>query len=187
LESVKLPAAWAAAGGQHLPRVCARHGEPAVLGRKVALLSKPAPWTYLLLLAGVLPYAIAVMATRKTVNAPAWPWCPQCVADRKRKLGIGIGIMVPSFLLTYALVFAGQDALGEIAGIGGLVFIVTGFAGAFIAVRGGANLISGANVSRDGRWIEVPKAHERFAAEVRPPEVATVPQYESQQTPRPAL
>jgi hypothetical protein len=59
--------------------------------------------------------------------------------------------MVPSFVVAYLLLFVVGAALGELAGVGGLVFLVVGFAAAFVAVRGGANLISGGYVSRDGR------------------------------------
>src|SRR5262249_22509319 len=82
--------------GYGVPRVCARHGEPAV-GVKTLFRSRTPGWAYALLALGVLPFLIAVHATRKSMLAPSWPFCARCKALRTRNLvlgwsGIAVGI-----------------------------------------------------------------------------------------------
>jgi len=74
---VSIPAPLVASG-QGLPSVCGRHGEPADRHRRVVFRSTPPPWTYLLILLGVVLFAIVATVLEKRVKAPAWPFCPRC-------------------------------------------------------------------------------------------------------------
>jgi hypothetical protein len=161
MEFVKISAA-AVAAGRHVPDVCVRHGEPAVARPTVTLISKPAPWTYLLILFGVLPWVIVVTMTRKTIVAPAWPWCARCAAERKRALTLGLGGLLVSVALVCVLLTIGGDAAGF-----SLLFLLTALVAGLYAARNNAVGISKAFASRDGQWVEAPAAHERFAAEAR--------------------
>src|SRR5689334_778262 len=99
---VRIPAAAVAAG--QVPQVCGRHGEPAVSTKKFKIISKPPVWAAALILLGALPYLIVIMVLRKTTVATAWPWCAACVSLRKKLLGIGLGAIAVSILLTAVLI-----------------------------------------------------------------------------------
>jgi hypothetical protein len=155
--AVTLPAAQVAAG--HLPHVCPRHGEPAIEMKKLKLISKPAPWTPILILLAVIVYLIVVMAMRKTVQAPAWPWCAQCKASRSKMLGIGwglVGLGVLMFVIGAAT--ADSDAGPLLLFVSWIVLL----AGIIVAARGGKQAVTGAFVSQDGNFVEVKKSDPRF-------------------------
>lgn len=56
---------------QGLPRVCVRHGEPADRHKRVLFRSKTPGWTYLLIVLGVIVFAIVAAVMQKRVKAPA--------------------------------------------------------------------------------------------------------------------
>jgi len=141
---VVLSADWVYAG-YGVPRVCARHGEPAA-GVNTVFRSRTPGWAYLLLALGVLPYVIAVYATRKTILAPSWPFCARCKALRTGNLvrglaGIAAGVVLFCVMGAVASAdFAGAEALSYLlvslalaAIIAGIVF--TGRAGPSEAAR----------------------------------------------------
>ena len=157
MQMVRIPAAAVAAG--QVPQVCARHGEPAVTTKNFKIISKPPVWAAPLIVLGALPYLIVVMILRKTTVASAWPWCAACGSLRKKLLGIGLGAIAASILLTAALIAVDSDAAG-LALV--LTFIVV-LVGLIVALRSGTQPISGAFTSSDGQFVDVPKAHDRFA------------------------
>src|SRR5262249_37873116 len=83
-----IPAGWVEAG-YGVPDVCARHGEPAAERPGLGIISRPPQWSYILILLGFLIFLIVVLAMRRKVTAPAWPFCAQCVQRRKRFLLVG--------------------------------------------------------------------------------------------------
>jgi hypothetical protein len=87
--TVAMPAPLVAAGAG-LPRVCARHGEPATRHRRVVFRSATPWWAYLLLPFGLLPYAIVAMVVQKQVKAPAWPFCGRCGRLTARRIVAGM-------------------------------------------------------------------------------------------------
>jgi hypothetical protein len=148
------------AGGQ-VPPVCARHGQPAVMTRKLRLISKPPTWAAFLIILGALPYLIAVLATRKTVNAPQWPFCDRCKSERTRTLGIGVGVVGLGFLL-FVIGIATTDsdsAVGPLLLLAGFLGLMVGL---IVAVRSGWVVQSRAMVSRDGNAVTVRKPAEAF-------------------------
>jgi hypothetical protein len=160
----RLPASWVAAG-YGVPGCCTRHGEPATQPRATALISRPPGWTYALLLAGALPFLIAVMVLRKTVTSPAWPFCARCVALRKTLLlrGLGtLGLAAAVFVLGIALASAGSDVAVVFVVLLAAVLVITGIV---VTTRSAAPLLARAVVSGDGQWVVVREADERFAAE----------------------
>src|SRR3954453_3222215 len=154
---IQIPAGQVAAG--QLPHVCPRHGEPAIEMKKIRLISKPPPWAAFLIILGGIVYLIVVMVLRKTVQAPAWPWCAQCKAARKRSLTIGLSVLGLALLL-FIIGGATIDSsggpmlflLGRVAFIVGLVFVA----------RSGPQPVSGAFVSQDGTTVELAKHDPRF-------------------------
>jgi hypothetical protein len=165
---VTIPAGQVAAG--HLPPLCPRHGEQPIEMKKLRLFSKPPPWAAVLILLGVIVYLIVVLVMRKKVEAPAWPWCAQCKAQRSRNLGIGLGVLGVGLLL-----FVGGAAMGssDMAPIVILLGFVGLLVGLIVALRANPQVVSSAFVSRDGQFVEVAKADQRFAQAlgqgVRPP------------------
>src|SRR6185436_15165607 len=96
-----IPSHWVAVG-YGVPEVCTRHGQPAVERKKVTVVSRPPGWSYALLLARAIPFAIVATAVRKTVKAPVWPFCPECKRIRTRNLLIGLGVFVGGIALIVA-------------------------------------------------------------------------------------
>jgi hypothetical protein len=156
-----------AASTAPVSQVCSRHGEPAAQHRRVKLISRTPQWAYVLLVLGLVvfglvPFIIVTLALRKTVNAPAWPFCTHCHALRKRRLLIGSGLFVGGLVL----LAVGLALPRSIGAIGGLAFIILILAAATAVSYSTWRAISGAWVSRDGLWVEVPTAHQRFAEQV---------------------
>lgn len=153
---ITLPAGQVASG--QLPHVCPRHGEQPIEMKRLRLISKPPPWAPFLIILGGIVYVIVVSALRKKVEAPAWPWCAQCKAQRSRNIGIGLGVLGAGILL---LVIGG--ALGSDSGAMLLLFgFIVALVGLVIALRSNPQVISSAFVSQDGNSVEIAKADERF-------------------------
>lgn len=155
---ITLPSAQVAAGAGHLPPVCPRHGEPATEQRSVKLISKPPSWAPILILGGGILYLIVVLIVRKTVKAPAWPWCATCTAQRKKLLAIGLPILAVGVLLIFGGIATNSDASPLIAVLGFIVLL----AGVIVAARGGEVPMTGAMVSGDGRYVEIKNGSDRF-------------------------
>ena len=100
--TVAVPAPLVAAGAG-LPRVCARHGEPATRHRRVLFRSATPWWVYLLLPLGLLPFAIVAVVLQKQVKAPAWPLCPRCGRLRGRRAVAGVGCCLLAVVAVVAL------------------------------------------------------------------------------------
>jgi hypothetical protein len=160
--TVDLPARAVSAGA--VPEVCARHGEPVVRRRKTVFRSHTPRWVYILLLFGVLPFAIVAGALQKRVKARTWPFCSECGRLRARRLLTGIGLVV--------LAVAGVAAIstlmpnGSSAGAIGLVFVVLLIAGVGVASTAGSTSIASGYVSKDGNTVHLRRAHQRFAEQV---------------------
>src|SRR2546430_7500914 len=92
---VQIPAQWVSAG-QGVPDLCVKHGLPSTQRRRLRLISKPPGWALPLIVFGAIIYVIIVTAVRKTVIAPAWPFCDECKRQRSRFLLIGLGLLILS-------------------------------------------------------------------------------------------
>ncbi|GID92953.1 hypothetical protein ACFQFC_34805 [Amorphoplanes digitatis] len=165
--------------GAGVPGVCSRHGEPAVLRKRVRFISKPPGWTYALLLCGALPFLIAVMVLRKEVKAEAWPFCAQCRQLHKQRTLIGWGLLLPLVLLI-AITFAGVE-LGQTGLWLLLVAIVACAVGFGFLARGGYRLLPQGDVAQDGSAIGFKKAHPAFAAEAQAAYERAAQQHAAQQ------
>jgi len=152
---VQLPAGGVAAG-MVTPPVCRKHGLPVRSTKKVTFVSRPAPWTYILIVVGALPFLIAVMLTRKSVKAGAWPFCERCSSDGRRNVLIGVGVLVLGDLLFVVGISQNAAALP-------LLGIVALVAGIVVAATGGRVALAGGQVSRDGQVITFRKPADTFA------------------------
>jgi hypothetical protein len=163
----QIPAGWAAAG-YGLPDVCVRHGEPAVERRKVSFSSRPPAWSYFLILVGVLLFVIVALAMRKTVVAPAWPFCARCKELRSRRLKTGLGLLgaAVAALIGSTVVAAtvpGDDTVGATILIAGYLLFLAGLvAGLIVVEQSSWRAVATAVLSPDGRWIGVPSPSQAF-------------------------
>ena len=171
--TVDLPAAAVAAGA--VPQVCARHGEPATRQKKVVFRSYTPKWAYLLILFGLLPFAIVAAVLQKRVKAPSWPFCTECGKLRTRRLLIGIGLVALAIVAAIALsaVFSANDS---VAGPVVLVFVLMIIAGLGVASTAASGPIASGHVSSDGHTLHIRRAHERFAEQARAIQPAAAPQ-----------
>jgi hypothetical protein len=120
-------------------------------------------WTYVLVLAGVIPFFIVAALLRKRVDAPAWPFCARCGADRKRRLMIGLGLVAGGIvvaLLSGGMLPHDQQGLGVVLGL------TAGIAGLGISGRAGRAGVAGGVVVSGGREVEFAQMHEVFAEQV---------------------
>jgi hypothetical protein len=150
---VNIPAEWVPMG-YGVPDVCAWHGLPAVRRQRVRLISRPPLWALPFLLGGVLLYLVIAYSVRKTATAPAWPFCAQCVGRRQRlRLAALIlsGVTVLSFVAGLAL--AAQNNMGALFAL--LVTLVAFVAALVVSGRSKWVVAGRAQVSGDGRWVQV--------------------------------
>jgi hypothetical protein len=177
-----LPAALVA-GGQGLPSVCSRHGNPAAGSLRVRFVSKPPVWTYVLLLAGALPFVIVVMVLRKTVDARTWPVCSGCRSRRRTALLTGFGMLagwLAMMIVGIGMQGGGSDPTtydgygattsSDGSGLGAaliLTSIVLLIAGILVAAQGSPAPLTRGVVTGDGAWVEFRKPASAFAEQVR--------------------
>jgi hypothetical protein len=176
--TVDLPAQAVIAGA--VPEVCARHGQPATRRRRTVFRSHTPKWTYLLLLFGVLPFAIVAFALQRQVKAPSWPFCPDCGRLRTRRvlLGIGLVLLAVAGVIAFAALLPPENSY---AGTIMVVFVVLLIAGLGTASTASSASIASGYVSNDGDTVHVRRAHQIFGDRVmallsRPP-LQTHPEY----------
>jgi hypothetical protein len=186
--NAQIPANWVAAG-YGVPDVCSRHGEPALDRKRVRFISRPPQWSYVLIVFGALIFVIVAAAMRKTVWAPAWPFCARCREYRKRMAGIGLGIVGLSVVMFVGSIAIGSansdsDTAGSLAAFGVLLAIVAFIAGLAVAVRAASPAVAGGQVSQDGAWLLLPRAHEEFARRLQAVQSGAPQQQYQQQAPQ---
>jgi hypothetical protein len=159
--TVDIPASLVS-GGRGLPQLCARHGEPAIQDKRVLFRSHPPRWTYLLILFGLLPFAIAAGALQKRVKATAWPFCRRCARLRTSRLLIGTAMVVVAVLAVgiLAAVVPEGSAYGPPIVLAFLVLLIAGLG---IAARAGRNVLASGYVTQDGNMVRLRRPHPRFA------------------------
>jgi len=152
-----LPADQASAG-RRVPDVCSRHGNPATYREEITFTSRPPGWSYVLLLLGLLPFVVMYLATRRKVTVPAWPFCDECKAMRGKRGGVEL-VFVALFLLCIGASFVVHAPASRwLAGAA----VVAAVAALLVNRLGGARMIAGAEVTRDGAWLRVRDASEAF-------------------------
>ncbi len=90
--SIALPAPLAVTP-QILPQCCTRHGQPAAISKKTIFSSRPPAWAWAVFivllptfLLDLIVILIVVLTTRKQSDAPAWPYCHDCLTLRRQRL-----------------------------------------------------------------------------------------------------
>lgn len=144
-----LPAAMVTSGAGIPAALCSRHGDPAVRGRRVTFISRPPGWSYVLLLAGALPYLLVAMALRKTLVAPRWPYCYRC-NNRIRFSRLGALVLILAAIGTIAATITlGRDH-PDIGLWGVLLFGLLFIASLVVLVSSDPTRVARAEVTRDG-------------------------------------
>jgi hypothetical protein len=153
-----LPAQMAVSGAA-LPDLCQRHGQPAFKRVKARFVSPLPAWTYLLLLAGFLPFVIVAEVTRKRIDALAWPVCLSCQQVRRRNLAVAGGLAVAMlgalFLGSAVVVLVAETALFV-----GLVIVLS---------RLQWNVIAAADVTGDGIALRLRQPFSGYERALPPP------------------
>jgi len=140
----------------HLPKVCIKTGEPAAQTVKVSFERTP-PWTFLLLLAGVLPFFIAALFVRERITGRLPVTLP--VVERyhahKKRVWLGWGVA----LLGLVLVIVAESVWLLIVVAAGVLLVVVSEA------RRTAGWVTGVAV-RGTPFVELRRVHPAFAAAV---------------------
>src|SRR2546423_3176717 len=145
---VQIPANWVGAG-YGVPTVCSRHGEPAERMRRIRLISRPPQWSYVLLVVGALPFLIVVHALRKTVKAPAWPFCVQCRSRSRLWASIGLGMVALAVVTWVGAAVVSDENVSPLLVLFGVLLLI---AGIVVASQAAPQNSTRAQVSGDGMW-----------------------------------
>lgn len=174
---VRIPAAYISTGWG-TPTVCARHGEPAVAGKRAQFVSRIAPGAYLLLLLGVIGViVVAVIAgTRKRATSAAWPFCRRCQARHTKLLYPGAGLILGGIALGVASALTSDAAISTGLLWGILVLI----AGAIVFAKSSWAAVAGGRVIDNGQTVEFRRAHDAFAAQAVAAQQAAAQHYTAQ-------
>ena len=119
--------------------------------------SKTPSWVYLTLVVGLIWPVIISAILRKTVTAPAWPVCDQCVNERRRNLTwmwVSIGSWVPGFLLFSVLPSGTSEAVSWT--LIGVVAVGPLIAAVWFSERASLGRAVRGEVSSDGFTVSFP-------------------------------
>ena len=149
---------------QMLPRCCVRHGEPVVKWTKVSFSSRSPLWVYATLILGILPTLIILLALRRQVHAPAWPFCGRCIRLRRIRMACAFGGAVLWYIscgLISALV-GDQGLISNLCIVGlavgtPLVACVVGSTSRWVSIANGF-------VSQDGGSVKFPSLPSNFTS-----------------------
>lgn len=151
---------------QMLPPCCARHGAPAAVWKPVTFESRPPSWVYLTLILGWLPPLIILMAMRRQVRVPAWPFCPQCIHRHRQRLLLALALSATCLgaSIVALVIAAGSDY--EVVAVVGFLSAILGTPLIGLAVGSSASWRSIADgfASRDGMLIVFPRLSRVFVS-----------------------
>ena len=146
--------------GVGVPSVCSRHGEPVAKRRKTTFQSRPPPWSYLLILVGVLVFVIVAAVLRKQLAASGWPFCARCVDERRNRLLAGAALMLSAVLATTVAVVLANDISAWLA----LFSLVAALAGLFFFAAAAPAALARAEVTQDGTALKLRRVSPGFVA-----------------------
>jgi hypothetical protein len=156
MAKVQVPAHWVAAN--YLPPICARHGGPSTSVVKRKFSTRPPGWSYVLILVGVLIFAIVAMALQFSVRT-SLPACAECSRDRRRFIGLALSGWVAAIILTVVASTATTSAALVVLGLLALACaLVFSFVGDSFRVSG--------HVTADRAWVNLKGVHATFAAAI---------------------
>jgi hypothetical protein len=140
-----------------LPRICALSGEPTTDHMNVTVeTTSGLPW----LILGAVPFLLAAHLGRK-VAVGQLPMTEEVyrVVKRKRKVVPGIALTgVALIAVGLALIVRFNGRIGLLAALAGVVVLLVG------RIHANArNPLGAMRIDKTGRWIELPRAADRFA------------------------
>ncbi|MEH0954814.1 hypothetical protein [Micromonospora sp. CPCC 205554] len=124
--------------------------------------STPPTWSFLLILLGVLPFAIVATIMQKRVTVPNWPFCRACARQRLRRLLGGIGVALLGFIAVIGFSAAMPPSSSLTAVVVILSFAVL-LAGVVFASTSGWATLAAAKLASDGTSLRLRKAHPNFS------------------------
>ncbi|MFI6129518.1 hypothetical protein [Micromonospora sp. NPDC051141] len=145
------------------PSLCVRHGTAATRRKSVLFRSAPPTWSFLLILLGVLPFAIVATIMQKRVTVPNWPFCRACTRLRLRRLLGGIGVALLGFIAVIGF-SAAMPPSSNLTAVVVLLSFAGLLAGVAFASTGGWATIAAAKPTSDGTDLHLRKAHQQFRA-----------------------
>ncbi|MBB5866905.1 hypothetical protein F4553_000284 [Allocatelliglobosispora scoriae] len=147
-----------------LPDVCAAHGNPATVRMETRIESSPPGWVWATLPLGLLVFFILRAALRRSVTAPSWGFCRDCLVTRRNRLVTGLALLVGGVASGIAIV-AFAEATSRFGWLG-LVCLLLVIAGYVVLRISAGEVVARASVTRDGEFVEVRHPAPAFAAQV---------------------
>jgi hypothetical protein len=147
--------------GHGIPPVCRRHGHPATHRLNLTVESSPAGWSYALLLAGLLPFAIVRALTRLAIRAAQWPFCDRCRRGRRIVATVALVIMAAGVIIFASGITAEPQDFDWSRILAGLVVMIVGYVGLHWARL---SVIAGLRLTRDGQRVEIRNPSAEFEA-----------------------
>jgi hypothetical protein len=164
-----------------LPPICVFTGEPT-RGMHTVRYSTFPRWVWALLFAGVLPFIVGVILTRRTVTGTL----PMCAKALKRFVVLRIVtlvviVLVPAALFIAAWLVSGSSNSTNAAPLlvlAGLIDIVVGAVG--LTLWAGSITVAGAIDDRPGwgRWVRLKGVNPTFAAAAQRLYASRMPQWQ---------
>jgi len=146
--------------GLGLPDVCSRHGRHATRRSRAVIESSPPGWVYATIPAGLLIFLILRAALRKSIVAPAWPFCDRCQRRRATVIAIASVVVVVGLgMVPIGLQLSHGDPMFGLFGGLGVVIAMCGYAG-FALARPAA--IAGARLTQDGLCVVLEHPNDTF-------------------------
>ncbi|MDP9239814.1 MAG: hypothetical protein M3O55_04135 [Actinomycetota bacterium] len=179
-----LPAAMVTSGAG-IPDVCSRHGDPAVRGRRVQFISRPPGWSYILLLAGALPFLLVSMVLRKTLFAPRWPYCYACNHRiRFSRLGALALLLAASGTIAAAVTLGREHPVIDLWGV--ILFVLLFVASLVVLISSDPTRVARGIVTRDGYALRLREVAPGFVSALpSPPPLAGPPMPPESWAPQP--
>lgn len=175
---VRIPAAYVSTGWG-TPTVCARHGESAVARKRAQFVAGVSPWSYLLVLLGVVGLvvlAVIIGATRKRATAAAWPFCRRCLEQHAKMLYLGAGLIFGGVVLGVVSASTSEEAISPGLLLGVLVLI----GGGIVLAQSSWAVVAGGRVIDGGQTVEFRRAHDAFVAQAVAAQQAAAQHYAAQ-------
>ncbi len=164
---------------QALPRCCTRHGRPVAEWKSTEFSSRPPAWAWVMVPFSFLIGLIVILVIRRQVSTPAWPYCGECVAMRRRRLTYAFGggpiCLVLSMVIIKVHSGGAIGAMGVIGVVLGtpIIMIVFGDAASWPTLARGV-------VTGNGTMLTIKNPAPNFVASLPPvPAYPTYPVYQA--------
>lgn len=162
-----------------LPPICVFTGQPT-RGMHTVRYSRFPTWVWALLLAGVLPFLVGMLLTRRTVTGGL----PMCAGALKRFIVLRVAtlvilVVIPAICFVTAWLVSGSasDTAGKLV-LAGFADLIVGAVACMLWA--GSITIAGSIEDRPGwgRWVRLKGVNPTFAAAVQRLHASRMPQWQ---------